>query len=313
MFSFLYRPESTVCTTITVYTAFEQTLSSDLTIALTLTPTQSSDEPNAHYEPVIWRILTFKSSEAKSEQLYLYSSRRVTAVQVTDTETISYSDNGAGLGPTQYLSLSRSGKWSNGTLKNVPDYSSFAVNNTGGNIRLAVGSSSPKQPFEPMMLLPELEDHAGVMFRYPSELQAFVISNWQAGQIISLQGLTNIIYDRNIPQAVDLYTLPKSVIFQLYSLPDDTIVLARKDNQMSQSPDPEDFEMVQTPDFASPLTSPNPLSPALSFISLDQVRSPDFTAVLHTPPITPEHEPIMLDNFGDELPDFVSPTHTPEG
>ncbi|KAH8101486.1 hypothetical protein BXZ70DRAFT_97120 [Cristinia sonorae] len=148
--------------TFTIQSTGEDTakvLTTNVTIAFTIVP----DRPHAkaiECPPVAWKVLQFFVDVSEVKQLRLNSSRRVGVAGIQNEGTsrwIMMTDNGAGLGPNQHLSVSRSGKWTTNVLFDSSTDASFITNNSSSVLTLSVGSRSSSNAFEPMGLLPSLQ------------------------------------------------------------------------------------------------------------------------------------------------------------
>ncbi|CAL1696918.1 unnamed protein product [Somion occarium] len=216
------------CTNVTIFTAADTPLRADATIALTVVPPIQGHTASA-LVPFAWKVLTFHAHVSEQRQFRLYPARRITEVFVhsgdqTDQQFVTYSDNGAGLGPNQHLAL-ESGRWTSDPLFDIPPDTSFAINRDIEDHLLSIGSSSPGIPFEPMILLPALKHKQGALFRYPCQLQAWEVeSRCVVGQLLTDRG-PGLFTVEGDPSPIDAGMLAGDVGFKLYTDSDGRLAL----------------------------------------------------------------------------------------
>jgi len=303
-------------------------LTSDVTIAFTVAPAVSSSEATDRDIPLVaWKVLRFSSGSVEVKQLRLYSSRRIGVADMQDEGSFTWvrmSDNGAGLGPNQHLSISASGRWSSHVLFELSQDSSFITNNSSRPLLLSVGTRAPSSSFEPMALLPDLQHEEGILVRYPYMMQAYNMTGTECieGGILNVPSDTATLQERALmrdsagnPEPMDTRKLREDIAFHVYSGVDGTLVLEQI-NQPKRVPIPRPPPLPHvlipsSPLFGSPVRSPIPMRHRPQTPNF--LLSPGFNmSWAHpTPPLTPSLSLPGSPPLSAGSPGFLSPLRTP--
>ncbi|CAL1696928.1 unnamed protein product [Somion occarium] len=300
---------------ITLVTTTDSGLEDDATIAFTVSPHTSEPFANSTV-PIAWKVLTFHADEGSEVQVELNPIRRITVVTThagrhPAQRFVTYSDKGAGLGvctrvfcfdgfdsrrsqPNHYASYMGAGQWSSDSIFNLAPNTSFAINRDQDEHIFSVGSSSTKTQFEPMMLLPSLKYKQGVIFQFPSSIQAYKVdSTCVVGQILTNLGPGLFTRDGS-PAPLDTQNLKTDVSYRLYNRADGSLGLQTIHShpiRLPQSTLPNMDTIAMSPKFLEELVTPPRTPPPSRLPSPSNGifgRATRFLDPLHTPPRTPQ-------------------------